>query len=67
MTAKKLFIIGATGPLGVFVCQEALSRGYLVRIYARNPSKLPEDVSSHAKVEVRTWLKSLPNTSNMIH
>ena len=49
----KIFVVGATGPLGIFICQEALRRGHSLHIYARNPSKLPKDVSGHADVNVR--------------
>jgi putative NADH-flavin reductase len=53
MAPKKIFVLGATGPLGVYFSQEALRRGHSLVIFARNPSKLPKDVSEHTNVKVR--------------
>jgi len=52
MAGKKILVLGATGPLGVYFCQKALANGHQLTIYARNPSKLPEDVSLNAAVNV---------------
>lgn len=53
MAAKTIFVIGATGPLGILFCQEALKRGHALHIFARNAGKLPKDVSEHERVKVR--------------
>ncbi|PVF98559.1 NAD(P)-binding protein [Serendipita vermifera] len=42
-----VLILGGTGPTGLALIDEALSRNYNVVIYARSPQKLPEDVKSH--------------------
>jgi putative NADH-flavin reductase len=55
MAPKKIFVVGATGPLGIYFCQEALKRGHSLNIFARNPSKLPKDVSEHGNVKVRDF------------
>jgi uncharacterized protein YbjT (DUF2867 family) len=56
MAGKKILVLGGTGPLGVYFCQKALANGHQLTIYARNPSKLPEDVSSNAAVNVHKSL-----------
>lgn len=50
--AKKIFVLGGTGPLGIYFCKEALKRGHSLVIFARNPSKLPADVLDDANVKV---------------
>lgn len=50
MPARRVLVLGGTGTLGLFFCKKALALGHTVTIYARNPSKLPKDVSKHCKV-----------------
>ena len=38
----RVLILGATGPTGVQLVQEALAAGHNITIYARSPHKLPE-------------------------
>jgi len=45
-------VFGGTGPSGQCVIEEALSRNYTVTIYARNPSKLPSDITSSSSVSI---------------
>ena len=45
-------VFGGTGPSGQCVIEEALSRGYTVTIFARNPSKLPTSITSSNSVTV---------------
>ncbi|XP_022126729.1 flavin reductase (NADPH) [Pieris rapae] len=46
----KVVIFGSTGMTGVCAVEAALKKGYEVRAFVRDPSKLPEDLRS--KVEV---------------
>ena len=47
-----LAIFGGTGPSGQCVIEEALSRNYTLTIFARNPSKLPPNISSSPSVTI---------------
>ena len=47
-----LCVFGGTGPSGQCVIEEALSRGYTVTVFARNPSKLPTSITSSDSVTV---------------
>ncbi|GBE78488.1 NAD-P-binding protein [Sparassis latifolia] len=47
-----LLVLGATGPCGVQLIQEALSTSHSVVIYARSPQKLPDSITSHSSVFV---------------
>ena len=57
--AKTIFVLGATGELGIFFCEEALKRGHSLRVFARNPAKLPKSISEHVNVKVWTMALSL--------
>lgn len=49
----RVLVVGATGPCGVLLVRECIAReGYHVVIYARNPTKLPDDIKVHEKVTV---------------
>jgi len=50
--AKRILILGATGPTGLVVVREALSRGHSVVVYARNPSKIPDELTANKSLEV---------------
>jgi uncharacterized protein YbjT (DUF2867 family) len=50
--SKNILIFGATGPLGVLVCQEVLKHDHQLTVYARNPQKLPKDVLEHKNIKV---------------
>jgi uncharacterized protein YbjT (DUF2867 family) len=52
MSVKKILVLGATGPLGIYICQKALENGHQLTIYARNPTKLPNEISSNTAVKV---------------
>lgn len=47
-----LAIFGGTGPSGQCVIKEALSRNYTLTVFARNPSKLPADITSSPSVTI---------------
>jgi uncharacterized protein YbjT (DUF2867 family) len=53
MSPKRIVVFGGTGITGVFFCKKALERGHQLTIYARNPSKLPDEVTSNASAKVR--------------
>ncbi|CUA77495.1 hypothetical protein RSOLAG22IIIB_02510 [Rhizoctonia solani] len=38
----KIFVLGATGPFGIVMCQSALQAGHKLVVYARSPNKLPK-------------------------
>ncbi|CAE6462485.1 unnamed protein product [Rhizoctonia solani] len=46
----RLLILGGTGDMGILLIRKALDAGHIVTIYARNPAKLPEDISCHESV-----------------
>jgi len=48
----KILILGGTGPSGLCIIEEALARGHSLVIFARTPSKLPEEVSTHPDVSI---------------
>ncbi|KAF8594703.1 NAD-binding protein [Ceratobasidium sp. AG-I] len=48
----RVLILGGTGPTGLLLIRKALAAGHTITAYARNPSKLPEDISSHKSVTV---------------
>ena len=55
VTMKRIAVFGGTGLTGVLFCQRALEHGVDgLTIYARNPSKIPNEVSSHSSVKVET-------------
>jgi len=52
MSPKQIVVFGGTGIMGLAFCQYALDNGHELTIYARNPSKLPEEVSSKKSAKV---------------
>lgn len=46
----KVLIFGGTGPAGLLLIKEALSKGHTVVIYARSPQKVPQDITSNPSV-----------------
>lgn len=42
------------GLSGIEFCNAALSQGYKLTIYVRNPDKIPDDISGNANVSVET-------------
>jgi FlaA1/EpsC-like NDP-sugar epimerase len=49
---KRILVFGATGPLGIYICQEALKHDHQLTVYARSPQKLPKDVIDHEQTKV---------------
>ncbi|KAF4464687.1 hypothetical protein FALBO_8485 [Fusarium albosuccineum] len=52
MAGGKILVFGATGPAGISLLRELVHRGLPALAYCRNPSKLPEDLTSNVLVEV---------------
>ncbi|KAK2762132.1 hypothetical protein FQN54_001139 [Arachnomyces sp. PD_36] len=50
--AAHFLVIGATGPSGLAFCEAALEAGHQITIYARNPAKIPTEITDQAKVDV---------------
>ncbi|THH20086.1 hypothetical protein EW146_g1209 [Bondarzewia mesenterica] len=48
----RVLVLGGTGPSGIILIRELLSHSYTVVVYARTPSKLPADISSHEDVTI---------------
>ncbi|THH09978.1 hypothetical protein EW146_g8517 [Bondarzewia mesenterica] len=49
----RVLVLGATGPCGVLLIRELLTSTHAaVVVYARNPSKLPSDISTHRNVVI---------------
>jgi putative NADH-flavin reductase len=48
----QIVVFGGTGPSGQCVIEEALSRNYILTIYARSPSKLPAEIVSSSAVTI---------------
>lgn len=47
-----LLTCAAAGPSGIDFCNAALREGHKLTLYARNPSKLPADLSSNPLISV---------------
>lgn len=54
MAPTKVLVLGATGPAGICLLRELLYRQHETVAYVRNPSKIPEDLSSNPLLEVRS-------------
>ncbi|CAG9985188.1 unnamed protein product [Clonostachys byssicola] len=48
----KILVLGGTGPAGICLLRELLFRDHDVIAFARNPSKIPDDLKSNPKLEV---------------
>ena len=47
-----VLILGATGPCGILLVQQALEVGHTIVVYVRSPEKLPEDIRTNPRVTV---------------
>ncbi|KAL4867626.1 hypothetical protein BDV12DRAFT_186556 [Aspergillus spectabilis] len=52
MVGSKILVLGGTGPTGICLLRELLYRKQDTIVYARNPSKIPEDLASNTLLEV---------------
>lgn len=53
MTKLTILVLGATGPAGICLLRELVYRKHQVVVYARSPSKIPEDLTASPLIEVR--------------
>jgi putative NADH-flavin reductase len=53
MAGDKVLVLGGTGPAGICLLRELLFRKHGTIAYARNPSKIPDDLKSNPLLEVR--------------
>jgi NAD(P)-dependent dehydrogenase (short-subunit alcohol dehydrogenase family) len=54
LMSKRILVLGATGPTGLAVVREALSRGHIVVAYVRTPSKIPSELAANKNLNVCT-------------
>ena len=52
MGGSKVLVLGGTGPAGICLLRELVYRKHATIAYARNPSKIPEDLASNPLIEV---------------
>jgi putative NADH-flavin reductase len=65
MAGSKILVLGGTGPAGICLLRELVYRKHATIVYARNPSKIPEDLANHELIEVRSNDRSLSLTHNL--
>jgi hypothetical protein len=62
MAGDKILVFGATGPAGLCLLRELRHRRYPAIAYCRNPSKIPNELTSDALLEVsrsaKMWTSS---------
>ena len=46
MVGSQILVLGATGPSGINVLRQLIHHKRAIIVYARSPSKVPEDVTS---------------------
>lgn len=67
MSSSKILVLGGTGPAGICLLRELLHRNHTVIAYARSPSKIPSDLSSHPLLSVtKGEMNDLPTFSSAI-
>lgn len=47
-----VLVLGATGPAGICLVRELLYRQYKTVVYARNPAKIPQELSANPLLTV---------------
>jgi len=52
MAGDKVLVLGGTGPAGICLLRELVHRKHPIVVYARTPSKIPQDVASDPLVEI---------------
>ena len=50
--AKRIFVLGGTGPMGLLFCEKALEAGHSLVMYARSPEKIPDKIAKDDRVTV---------------
>jgi hypothetical protein len=52
MADPKVLVLGGTGPAGICLLRELVHRNCATFVYARNPSKIPDDIRDNKIIEV---------------
>lgn len=52
MSSPTVLVLGGTGPAGICLLRELLHRKHKVVVFARSPSKIPEELASNTLLEV---------------
>lgn len=52
MSSSTVLVLGGTGPAGICLLRELLHRKHKVVVFARSPSKIPQDLTSNTLIEV---------------
>ena len=52
MAGSKILVLGGTGPSGINVLRELVHRKLSAVVYARTPSKIPDEVAQSQYIEV---------------
>lgn len=52
MPGTKVLVLGGTGPAGICLLRELLFRKHPTVTYARNPAKIPAELSADPNLEV---------------
>lgn len=58
MTDRKVLVLGGTGPAGICLLRELVHRNHATIVFARNPSKIPEELAQNSLVEVCCFVLS---------
>ncbi|KAF9889467.1 hypothetical protein FE257_007370 [Aspergillus nanangensis] len=58
MGKEKILVLGGTGPAGICLLRELLSRNHMTVLFARNPAKVPADLLSNTLLEIVRGEKS---------
>jgi len=64
MAGGKVLVFGGTGPAGICLLRELLHRQHETIAFARNPSKIPEELVNNPLLEVWSLVFPLLSSSN---
>jgi len=53
MATFKILVLGGTGPAGICLLRELVHRNHPTIVYARNPSKIPQELLQSPMIKVR--------------
>ena len=54
---KTVLVLGATGPAGLCLLRELVSRQHQIVVYARSPQKIPQELSENNLLTVRPLIE----------
>ncbi len=63
MAGDKVLVLGGTGVAGICLLRELVHRKIATVVYARNPAKIPEDLTSNDLLEVPSPAPSIPQAA----